>query len=97
MTVRQIARYFNVDYQIYHKWLASFKPFGKGEELEISPVGKKKRVTRLEKGTEVPIPIKDLDFLRTRDAVEKERSKGKGLVLFAAALNIALRGGTVFG
>ena len=99
MTVRQIARYFNVDYQIYHKWLASFKPFGKGEELEISPVGKKKRVTRLEKGTEVPIPIKDLDFLRTRDAVEKERSKhsyrqrhmdaqGAASTVFAFALTV---------
>ena len=32
MTIRQLARYFNVDYPAYHSWMSSFSPFGTDNE-----------------------------------------------------------------
>ena len=80
MTVKQLARHFNVDYPTYHRWMCSFSPFGtdtngKAEDMKLTPIGKKKNPTRLELGTDVPVPIGDSTFTAAFANTEQQRKR----------------------
>lgn len=80
MTVRKLARYFNVDYTSYHKWMSSFSPFGvdaggNNEAMKLTPVGKKGNATRFEQGTDVPVPINDADFANVHAATQQQQRR----------------------
>ena len=80
MTVRQLARYFNVNYKSYHKWMSSFSPFGvdaegKDEEMKLTSVGKKGKATRFEQGTDVPVPISDADFAHVHATTQQQQRR----------------------
>ena len=66
MTVKDIARHFNVDARSYHQWMATFAPFGPGERMQLSSFGRKKNATRFDIHTDVPIPIGDASFVASR-------------------------------
>ena len=80
MTVKQIARHFNVDYPTYHRWMSTFSPFGtdkkgRDEDMKLTRIGKAKNPTRLERGTDVPIPIGDTTFIAAFAATEQQRKQ----------------------
>ena len=80
MTVKQIARFFNVNYQSYHKWMSTFSPFGtdkngKAEPMKLTPVGKKKNPARFELGTDVPVPIGDVSFTRVHADLQQQQRR----------------------
>jgi hypothetical protein len=80
MTVKQLARYFNVDYVSYHQWMSQFSPFGvdsngKPESMKLTPIGKKKNPTRFELGTDVPVPIGDLSFTKVHTEVQQQHRR----------------------
>jgi len=62
MTTKSLARFFNVNCVSYHKWIQQFHPFGKDQQFDIGSM-KKRKMTRFEIGTEVPIPINNTEFM----------------------------------
>ena len=62
MTTRTLARFFNVNFDSYHKWIKQFDPFGKDQQFDLGSI-KKKKMTRFDIGTEVPVPINNPEFM----------------------------------
>ncbi len=58
-----LATYFNVDFKSYHTWRRQFKPFGHHERFDVGSVNRKRKLVRLAKGTEVPSPMGDPNYM----------------------------------
>ena len=77
MTIKAIANHFGVMPKPYLKWIRTFAPFGTGEEHTIRNSLKRKQ-TRLQKGTEVPVPNGNRSFIEIQGAARpKPRKRGE--------------------
>ena len=72
MTVKTLARHFGVQAPAYMEWITSFSPFRKGEKFHIRK-NLRKRCTRLNKGTDVPVPNDDPSFNEIMDIMQAKK------------------------